>query len=112
MISGVEVTVLRPGAATVDRLGNSVPGAPTSEDVGDVLVSEPTTEDIEAARPLGVSIAYTLLFPRSYSSVLEGCEVILPEPYGGTYRVIGRPTPTMCIGTPWNYKVDVEAAHG
>lgn len=116
-ISGVDVTVLRPGAATVDRFNNSVPGETTGETVSNVLVVPGPTEGMEAARPEGVTVAYTLHFPKDYAETLEGCSIVLPDPWdndGEGYRVIGDPRPYMDANTPtsWHMAVEVEAAHG
>ena len=114
MISGATVTVVRPGAPTRDRFGNNVPGEPEREAVEDVLVSPGATADMEASRPEGVTVAYTLHFPKAYAQPLEGCMVELPEPWAGTYRVIGAPSPYIGANTPtrWHMPVEVEAAHG
>ena len=114
MIRGVAVTVITPGAPTTDRLGNRVPGAPTSVDVADVLIGAPTTDDMEAARAEGVTLAYTLHFPKGFAARLRGCTVVLPEPWAGEYRVVGDPRPYMDANTPtkWHMPVNVEAADG
>lgn len=117
MISGTTVTVLRPGGSARDRFGNYVPGEPVAEQVSGVLVDQPTTEDMEAARPDGVTLAYALHFPKSYGESLEGCTVVLPDPWdndGVGYRVHGDPRPLMDANTPgrWNRAVNVEASHG
>jgi len=116
MISGVSVTVMRPGEPTRDRFGNEVAGEPVSEQVDGVLVAEPTTEDMAAARTEGYTLAYTLHFPKSYATGLRGCTVVLPEPWanGKGYRVHGDPRPYMDANTPgrWNRPVRVEAADG
>jgi hypothetical protein len=61
-----------------------------------------------------VTVAYALHFPKSFVGSLEGCEVVLPEPWAGTYRVIGNPGHYMDANTPtrWNLPVEVEVAHG
>lgn len=120
MIRGVTVTVNHPTIAVVcttaklDRFGNYVPGTPTTETVDDVLVSPGATSDLEASRPEGVQVAYTLHFPKSYTGNLEGCTVTLPEPWAGDYRVIGDPRAYIDDNTPtrWHMPVEVERAHG
>ena len=114
MIRGVAVTVKTPGTPTTDRLGNSVPGAPTTQTVADVLVAAPTVDDMEAARENGITLAYTLHFPKSFAASLRGCTVTLPEPWAGEYRVVGDPRPYMDANTPtkWHMPVNVEAADG
>lgn len=114
MINGTTVTVLRPTVTGQDRLGNPVHGAPTSEQVGNVLVAPGATADLEASRPEGVTVTHTLHFPKTYTASLEGCSVVLPAPWAGTYLVVGDPRPYMDENTPtpWNRPVEVEAAHG
>lgn len=113
MISGTAVTVRTPTDGGTDRLGNPT-RTWTTATVDNVLVVPGATLDLEAGRPEGVSIAYTLHFPKSFTDSLEGCEVVLPAPWSGTYRVVGNPTPYMDVNTPtqWNRPVEVEAAHG
>ena len=114
MISGVTVTVKRPCTPTADRFGNLIPGAPTAEPVADVLVSPGATEGLEASRPEGVAVAFTLHFPKPYAASLRGCTVSLPEPWAGEYRVIGDPRPYQAANTPtrWWLTAEVEAADG
>jgi len=115
MIKGVTVTVLRPTATGTDRFGNPITST-VPETVANVLVSPAATSDMEASRPEGVKVAYTLHFPKAYTAGLEGCTVELPAPWAneGGYKVIGDPRPYMDANTPtpWNRQVEVEAAHG
>lgn len=113
MVSGTIVTVSRPTATGTDSYGNPVMHW-TDETVDNVLVSPGATADLEASRPQGVSVAFTLQFPKGYDSSLEGCTVTLPDPWGGVYRVVGDPRPYMDANcpTPWHLSVEVEAAHG
>ena len=114
MIHGVKVQVLRPGTPTKDRFNNEIPGEPTCEAVHNVLVSPGSTDELDASRPNGVQVAFTLHFPKTYTKSLEGCSVTLPKPWGGTYRVIGQPHPYIDANTPtaWHMPVEIEAAHG
>lgn len=114
MFRTATATVLRPGEPSRDRFGNDVPGKASEESVAGVLVVPGATADLEASRPDGVKVAYTLHFPKSYTAGLDGCEVVLPEPWAGTYRVVGDPRPYMGANTPgrWDRAVEVEAAHG
>lgn len=112
---GATVTVSRPGTVVAnDRLGNPVRGETTTQAVSDVLIQPGATDDMEASRPDGVTVAFTLHFPKTFVGSLEGCEVTLPSPWGGTYRVIGNPQPFMSSNCPtrWNRTVEVEEAHG
>ena len=113
MIRGVPVTVTRKVKASVDRLNNAT-FTTSTETVDDVLVSPGSTDDLEASRPEGVTVDYTLHFPRTYHAPLDGCEITLPAPWSGTYRVIGDPRPYIDANTPtrWDRPVEVEAAHG
>ena len=113
MISGTTVTVLTPYTNGTDRFNNVVYGL-TGAEVDDVLVSPASTELLEAARENGVSVSYTLHFPKTFTGSLEGCEIELPAPWSGRYRVVGNPQPYMDENTPtrWNRPVDVECANG
>lgn len=116
MIRGVTVTVLRPAAGRKDRYGTPTPAEPTREAVENVLVSPAATEDMEASREHGTIAALTLHFPKSYAGDLRGCSVKLPEPWGGTWRVVGDPRPYVDADCPpllpWHMPVTVEVAHG
>lgn len=114
MLSGVTVTVLRPTITGTDRFNAPVYGEPQPETVANVLIAPGATADLDASRPEGVTVAFTLHFPKGYTESLEGCSVVLPSPWSGTYRVIGNPRPYMDANTPtpWHMPVEVEAAHG
>lgn len=110
---GVQVTVKSPVQGQPDRFGNAT-YTYTSSTVDDVLVAPGATSDLEASRPEGVTVAYTLHFPKTFTGSLEGCIVTLPAPWAGDYRVIGDPKPYIDANTPtrWHTPVEVEAAHG
>lgn len=112
-MKGTSITLLTPTADGVDRFGNRVETFEQST-VDDVLVSPGATADLDASRPEGVTVAYSLHFPKTFEGLLEGCKVVLPQPWGGTYRVIGNSGRYMDENTPgrWNLPVEVEAAHG
>ena len=113
MIRGETVTVNRPYENGTDRFNNVVYGM-TGESVTDVLIAPGSTDLLDASRPEGVQVSYSLHFPKTYTESLEGCSVTLPAPWYGTYKVIGDPKPYMDVNTPtrWNRPVEVEAAHG
>ena len=113
MISGTTVTVLTPYENGTDRFNNVVYGM-TGADVDDVLIAPGATELLEAKRPEGAKVEFTLHFPKTFTGSLEGCEVELPAPWGGRYKVVGNPQPYMDENTPtrWHMPVEVEAAHG
>lgn len=114
---GVSVTVYVPQGTVRGRFGNER-DMYLPETVHDVLVEPGATESLEASRPDGAKVAYTLHFPKTYSGNLEGCYVELPEPWeapmGRMYRVVGRPGQYMDANTPtrWHMPVEVEVAHG
>lgn len=115
MIRGVDVTVLVPVQGAADRFGNATEAfEPTT--VSDVLVAPGATADLEASRPEGATVAFTLHFPKSFDGRLEGCQVELPQPWaaGNPYRVVGCPAPYIDANTPtrWHMQAEVEAAHG
>jgi len=114
MLKGTTVTVLRPTVVGTDRTGGPAYGEPEFETVENVLVAPGATDDMEASRPVGVTVALTLHFPKSYTASLRGCKVALPAPWEGTYRVVGDPKPYMDGNTPtsWNRPVEVEVADG
>lgn len=123
MIRGVDVVVKSPEMAQTqdvppvpetDRFGNAVYTFSEGTTVHGVLVSPGATDDLEASRPEGAEVAYTLHFPKAFSDSLEGCIVTLPAPWAGDYRVIGDPHPYMAANTPtpWHMAVEVEAVYG
>lgn len=103
------VAVIRP---TVERddLGEPVFGEPTREEVR-CVVCPGATSDMDATRPEGVTVAYTLHFPKTYAGSLRGCSV---EVRGETYDVVGDPQRTTDAATPgpWNLAVEVTRADG
>lgn len=113
MARGTTITVLRPFHDGTDRLGNPIE-AFRPETVDDVLVSPGPTSNLDATRPQGAKVAYTLHFPKPYAEDLRGCHVELPQPWGGRYRIVGQPVPYMEQNTPtrWWMPAEVEVAHG
>lgn len=103
------VTVVRP---TVERddLGEPTFGEPTREDVR-CVVCPGVTADLDASRPEGVTVAYTLHFPKTYAGSLRGCSV---EVRGETYDVVGDPQRTTDAATPgpWDMAAEVTRADG
>lgn len=113
MIKGTTITLRTPTAGTVDRFGNATQTW-TESTVDNVLVEPGTTMELDASRPEGASVAYTLHFPKTFTAELGGCEITLPAPWAGTYRVLGNPGAYMDINTPtpWNRPVEIERAYG
>lgn len=97
------VTVVRP---TVERddLGEPTLGEPSREEVR-CVVCPGATSDMDATRPEGVTVAYTLHFPKTYARGLRGCSV---EVRGTRYDVVGDPQRTTCAATPGPFDMAVE----
>lgn len=116
MIKGVAVTVMFPTYGDADRFGNAQVSYEDEDcqTVPNVLVAPGTTTDLEAARPEGAQVYYTLHFPKSFTGDLEGCKVVLPPPWSGTYDVLGIPGKYIDADTPtaWDMPVQVGLAHG
>lgn len=80
--------------------------------VSNVLVAPGATDDvIESNRADGVSVAYTLYFPNSFTGNLEGKRV---KVRGEWFGVIGSPRPynPETTPTPWNLVVEVVKVDG
>lgn len=109
LIRPEEVTVMRP-RVTRDSLGEPEYGEPETVGV-EALVAPGPTADLDATRPNGVTVAYTLHLPKTFQEPLRGCEV---EVRGERTRVVGDPRPYTAANTPgaWNYTVEVELANG
>ena len=114
MIKGVTVSVKVPTSWITDRYNNKVADEYETLTVDNVLIVPGATADLEAGRPEGVSVAFTLHFPKTFNESLEGALVYLPAPFSGTYRVIGNPRPYMDDNTPtpWHLPAEVEETHG
>lgn len=103
------VAVIRP-TVELDDLGEPTFGEPTREEVR-CVVCPGATSDMDATRPEGVTVAYTLHFPKTYSGSLRGCSV---EVRGTRYDVVGDPQRTTDAATPgpWNLPVEVTRSDG
>lgn len=104
-----QITVIRE-SITYDNLGEPIYGEPDREQV-DVLVQPGSTTDLDASRPNGVEVVFTLHFPKTYTKPLQGCRV---EVRGDIYEVIGDPQPYTPENTPgnWNLSVEVKRVDG
>lgn len=109
LIPDEAVTVIRP---TVERddLGEPV-GSSSSREPVRCVVCPGATSDMDATRPEGVTVSYTLHFPKTYAGSLRGCSV---EVRGTRYDVVGDPQRTTEAATPglWNMAVEVARADG
>ena len=103
------VVVVRPTVGR-DDLGEPVDAVASREEVR-CVVCPGATSDMDATRPEGVAVAYTLHFPKAYAGSLRGCSV---EVRGETYDVVGDPQRTTDAATPgpWNLAVEVTRADG
>lgn len=110
LIAGEAVTVIRPVVAR-DELGEPSYGEPEREAVVNVVVAPGPTSDLGASRPNGVTVAYTLCFPKSFSGGLKGCSV---EVRGELCKVVGDPRRYTETSTPgdWNLTVEVTRTDG
>lgn len=103
------VTVIRP---TVERddLGEPIEAGASREEVR-CVVCPGATSDMDATRPEGVTVSYTLHFPKTYKGDLRGCSV---EVRSEVFDVVGDPMRTNEAATPgpWNMAVEVARADG
>ena len=74
LIQGETVTVMRT-ERVLDELGEPTYGEEAREEVENVVVAPGATADLDASRPEGVTVAYTLCFPKTYAGELKGCAV-------------------------------------
>lgn len=106
MIRGetVYVSQLVPGA--VDRLGNPTDVHSAPKRVDNVVVVPSTDDEVDATRPDGIRVIYTLHFPRGYGQNLRGAIVTVR---GDELRVIGDPKPytEANVPGPWTMPVKV-----
>lgn len=103
LISGVTVTVSRPGTQTgTDDMGEPVYGPATTEAVGNVLFDPTAASNLsDALRLKNIEVDADFHFPKSYVESLRGCSIA----YGGhTYSVIGdiRRYIEADVPGPWN----------
>lgn len=110
LIKGESVVVTRV-IKGFDDLGEPIPEREIKEQVDNVVVAPQTAAELDATRPNGAKIAFTLCFPKTYTKDLYGCMV---KVRGKTYRVVGDPQSWTVANTPtpWNYTVEVEAVNG
>ena len=112
MITGEKVTLERYTKGPPDAMGDPVL-IPATENIENVLVQPGATDDLPAStRPDGVTVAYTLHFPKGMESVdFRGCRI---EVRGEWMEVVGDPTYYAPENTPgaWNYPVEVKRCDG
>ncbi len=110
LISGETIKVSRI-KTTLDALGEPVSSETETETVEKVLVSPGATSDLDSSRPNGVTVAYTLCFPKSYAGELKDALVTVR---GGAFRVVGDPQRYTGENTPgpWNLTCEVTRTDG
>lgn len=110
LIQGETVTVIRREVER-DELGEPSSERETREAVGNVVVAPGSTSDLDASRPEGVTVSFTLCFPKSYEGDLRGCTV---EVRGTEYAVVGDPQRYTPENTPgdWNLTAEVTRTDG
>lgn len=110
LLKGQSVEVIHMDEGALDELGSPI-ATERRETVQNVLVCPGATVDaVESMRPDGVTVAYTLAFPKPYAADLRGAEV---EIRGRRYRVVGDPQP--CVEncpTAWWMSAEVERYDG
>lgn len=110
LIQSETVTVIRT-EKVLDELGEPMEAEAVAESVTGVVVAPGATADLDASRPEGVTVAYTLCFPKTYTGELKGCAV---EVRGERFRVVGDPQRHTEANTPgpWNLTVEVTRTDG
>ena len=76
LIATESVTVITPSVDR-DEFGEPIVGEPTLEEVGGVVVCPGPTSDLDAMRPEGVRVAFSVFFPKGYGADLRGCSVVV-----------------------------------
>lgn len=109
LIKGETVTVMIP-AVEYDDLGEPTEGEPAEVDVV-AVVAPGSTSDLDATRPSGVEVAYTVHFPKTWTDSLRGCSVRVR---GRVYEVVGDPQAYTAANTPgmYNRPCEVKFADG
>lgn len=110
LIQGEAVTVIRRTCGR-DELGEPTEPVEEREEVANVVVYPGSTSDLDASRPEGVKVAFTLCFPKTYGGELRGCSVLVR---GTEYDVVGNPKRYTAANTPgdWNLTAEVGRTDG
>lgn len=113
-MTGISITLVSKTQNGVDAFNQPI-WKDSEITVDDVLVGEPSTDDIQNNITVyGKRTVYTLAIPKGDSNIWANGEVILPDPFGGRYRVIGNATAGIEANIPlrWNKKVHLEELEG
>ena len=110
LIQGETVTVVR-GVETFDELGEPTGVTDEREDVENVVVAPGATADLDASRPEGVTVAFSLSFPKTYAGDLRGCKVVVRD---DEYEVVGDPRRYTTANVPgdWDMTAEVSRVDG
>lgn len=99
-----EPVEVRAKEVELDELGEPVNASERPYSV-DVLVCPGATSDLDATRPNGVSVAYTLHFPKTFTQSLKACDVRVR---GKWFSVVGDPQAYTPENTPGAFNRAVE----
>lgn len=105
MICGETVTVLLRRKTGEDRYHDPV-WSYEPVDIQDVIVAPGPTKELEAERPEGARVVYTLHFPKTFSEDLTGARVSLrgEDPY----EIVGTPRRYTSENTPGRHWLAAE----
>lgn len=110
LIRGEDVTVRTPTAGYDEHMEEVVTWDEAT--VTNVVVTPGATSDVlDGTRPSGTRVAFTLGFPKSFTTPLRGCRVTVR---GIECAVVGDPQPHTPDNVPgaWNYTAEVERVDG
>lgn len=108
---GETITIMYREATGVDDLNNPI-YEPVEQEVDNVLVAPGASVDVpESTRPDGVTIEYTLYFPKTFSGSLEHSQVNIR---GEWLYIVGSPRPFDLVNCPtkWNMVAEVTRQDG
>lgn len=107
MIKGITVSLISRTVTGTDSSGLPV-YTETQSTVGNVLVGRPSAGEVaDSAALYGRKADYKLAIPKGDTNNWENAVVVLPEPFPGTYRVVGLPIAGIDANVPlaWNKRV-------
>lgn len=110
MIQGITIQLLNRKQTGTDNFNCPV-YEEIPEDVENVLVGTPSTNDITDTLNLtGKRVSYVLGIPKGDTHEWTDRRVILPDPFAGTYQVIGFPVAGIEANIPlsWGKNVYLE----
>ena len=110
MIQGITIILVEQVQTGVDDFNCAVYEDRPVE-VDNVLVAPASSAEIlDVLNLTGRKAVYTLAIQKGDAHSWEGCKVILPEPFAGTYQVIQIPLAGIesMIPLAWNKKIIVE----